>query len=89
MAARERAELLGGFAPGGVWDRHPPDPELADALARAAGAEWRCAATGEELIGLLRGMAALLRLGRLGGHGGGALPYPPLSPRGAPRLSPG
>ena len=59
-AAREREELLAGFAPGGVWDRHPPGPELAVALARAAGPGWRCAvAAGEEMIGLLRGMAAL------------------------------
>ena len=59
-AAREREELLAGFAPGGVWDKHPPGPELAVALARAAGPGWRCAAaTGEELIGLLRAMAAL------------------------------
>ena len=59
-AARERAELLSGFAPGGAWDGHQPGPELAAALARAAGPRWRCAgAAGEELIGLLRGMAAL------------------------------
>jgi hypothetical protein len=59
-AAKEREELLSGFAPGGVWDKHPPGPELAAALARAAGEDWRCAvATGEELIGLLRAMAAL------------------------------
>ena len=36
-AARERAELLSGFAKGGVWDKCPPGPELAAALARAAG----------------------------------------------------
>ena len=54
-AAREREELLAGFAPGGVWDKHPPGPELAAAVARAAGPDWRCgSATGEELIGLLR-----------------------------------
>jgi hypothetical protein len=59
-AAREREELLAGFAPGGVWDKRPPGPELAAALAKAAGPEWRCGlATGEELIGLLRAMAAL------------------------------
>ena len=59
-AAREREELLAGFAPGGVWDRHPPGPELAVAVARAAGPDWRCAvATGEEMIGLLRAMASL------------------------------
>jgi hypothetical protein len=59
-AAKEREELLAGFAPGGVWDQHAPGPELAAALARAAGPEWRCGlATGEELIGLLRAMASL------------------------------
>jgi Domain of unknown function (DUF222) len=59
-AAREREELLAGFAPGGVWDKHPPGPELAVAVARAAGPEWRCGlATGEEKIGLLRAMAAV------------------------------
>jgi hypothetical protein len=59
-AAREREEVLAGFAPGGVWDKHPPGPELAAALARAAGPDWRCSlATGPELIGLLRAMAAL------------------------------
>ena len=59
-AAKEREELLSGFAAGGVWDKRPPGPELAAALAKAAGPDWRCAsATGEELVGLLRGMAAL------------------------------
>src|ERR1700678_4506937 len=59
-AAREREELLDGFARGGVWDKHPRGPELAAALAKAAGPDWRCGlATGEELIGLLRAMAAL------------------------------
>src|SRR6202522_4348292 len=59
-AAREREELLAGFALGGVWDRHPPGPELAVAVARAAGPDWRCAvATGEEMIGLVRAMASL------------------------------
>ena len=59
-AAKEREELLSGFASGGVWDRRPPGPELAAALARAVGPDWRCAsATGEELVGLLRAMAAL------------------------------
>ena len=42
-AAREREELLAGFAAGGVWDKYPPGPELAAALARAAGRDWRCA----------------------------------------------
>jgi Domain of unknown function (DUF222) len=59
-AAKEREELLSGFANGGVWDKHPPGPELAVAVARAVGPDWRCAsATGEERIGLLRAMAAL------------------------------
>src|SRR5580693_2719835 len=59
-AARERGELVAGFARGGVWDKHPPGPELAAAVARAAGPDWRCGlATGEEKIGLLRAMAAL------------------------------
>ena len=59
-AAKERAELLSGFAAGGVWDKHPPGPELAAAVAKAAGPDFRCAsATGEERIGLLRAMAAL------------------------------
>ena len=58
--AKARAELLSGFAPGGVWDGHPPGPELATALAQAVGPQWRCSlATGPELIGLLRGMAAM------------------------------
>jgi Domain of unknown function (DUF222) len=59
-AAKDREELLAGFAPGGVWDKHPPGPELASAVARAAGPDWRCGlATGEELIGLLRATASL------------------------------
>ena len=59
-AAREREELLAGFAPGGVWDQHRPGPELAAAVARAAGPDWRCGlATGPELVGLLRATAAL------------------------------
>ena len=37
----------------------PPGPDLAAAV-RAAGPDWRCAAaTGEELIGMLRAMTAL------------------------------
>ncbi|HEX4087797.1 MAG TPA: DUF222 domain-containing protein [Trebonia sp.] len=59
-AARERAELLSGFAPGGRWDKHAPGPELAAAVARAAGPDWLCpAATGEQRVGLLRAMAAV------------------------------
>ena len=61
-AAREREELLSGFAPGGVWDRHPPGPELAAALARAAGPDWRCAV--RDRGGADRGAAR---------HGGGAV----------------
>jgi hypothetical protein len=41
-AAKEREELLAGFARGGVWDQHAPGPELAAALARAVGSDWRC-----------------------------------------------
>ena len=59
-AAKEREELLSAFAPGGTWDGRPPGPELAAAVAKAAGPQWRCGlATGPELIGLLRAMAAL------------------------------
>src|ERR1700684_1234493 len=59
-AAREREELLAGFAPGVVWDQRPPAPELPAAVAKAAGPDWRCGlAAGEEMIGLLRAMAAL------------------------------
>ena len=59
-AAKEREELLAGFAPGGVWDRHPPGPELAVAVARAAGPDFRCGpATGPERVGLLRAFASL------------------------------
>jgi hypothetical protein len=55
-----RAELLAGFARGGAWDARPPGPELAAALATAAGAGWRCEdASGEELIGMLGRLAAV------------------------------
>ena len=44
-AAREREELLAGFAPGGVWDKRPPGPELAAPWrgrpAPTGGAAWR------------------------------------------------
>ena len=76
-AAKEREGLLSGFAAGGVWDKHPPGPELAAALARAVGPDWRCAsATGEEMVGLLRGMAALQSWAGAGmlGDGPGADP---------------
>jgi hypothetical protein len=49
-AAREREELLAGFAPGGVWDRHPPGPELAGAVARAAGPDWRRCSRGRARV---------------------------------------
>src|SRR3984957_3253233 len=59
-AAKDGEELRSGFASGGVWDKHPPGPELAVAVGRAVGPDWRWAsATGEERIGLLRAMAAL------------------------------
>jgi len=59
-AAKRRAELLSGFERGGVWDGCQPGPELAAALAEAAGPGWRCGpATGHHVIGLLRGMAAM------------------------------
>jgi Domain of unknown function (DUF222) len=56
----EREELLAGFASGGAWDTRPPGPELAAALAEAAGPQWRCrGASGEQLIGVLGRLAAL------------------------------
>jgi hypothetical protein len=62
--------LLAGFAPGGGWDARVPGPDLAAALAAAAGPEWRCKdASGPELIGILRRLAALeawAAAGRLG-----------------------
>ena len=80
-AAKEREELLSGFAPGGVWDKHPPGPELAAAVARATGPDWRCSlATGEELIGLLRAMASLQSWAGAGAAGG----YPGADPRRRP-----
>jgi hypothetical protein len=55
-----REELLAGFAPGGTWDARPPGPELAAAVATAAGPQWRCrGASGEQLIGMLGRLAAL------------------------------
>ena len=41
-AAAARAALVSGFARGGEWDGRPPGPELAAALTRAAGPQWRC-----------------------------------------------
>jgi hypothetical protein len=55
-----REELLAGFACGGTWDNQAPGPELAAALATAAGPQWRCrGASGEQLIGVLGRLAAL------------------------------
>jgi hypothetical protein len=45
---------------GGTWDTGAPGPELAAALAAAAGPEWRCrGASGEQHIGILGRLAAL------------------------------
>jgi hypothetical protein len=55
-----REQLLAGFARGGTWDARPPGPELAAAVAEAAGPQWRCkGASGEQLIGVLGRLAAL------------------------------
>ncbi len=55
-----RGALLAGFARGGAWDTRLPSPELAVAVASAAGADWRCPdASGEQLIGILGRLAAL------------------------------
>ena len=55
-----REALLAGFAPGGTWGARPPGPDLAAALATAAGPQWRCRdASGEQLIGILGRLAAL------------------------------
>ncbi len=52
--------MLAGFADGGAWDTRPPGPELAAAVASAAGPQWRCkGASGEQLIGMLGRLAAL------------------------------
>ena len=65
-----REALLAGFARGGTWDTQAPGPELAAALAEAAGPEWRCkGASGEELIGVLGRLAVLeswVAAGKLG-----------------------
>ncbi len=54
-AAKEREELLAGFAPGGVWDHRMRRARAGRRRRPAAGPDWRCsAATGQELIGLLR-----------------------------------
>ena len=55
-----REDLLAGFTRGGTWDARPPGPDLAAALAAAAGPQWRCrGASGEQLIGVLGRLAAL------------------------------
>lgn len=61
---------LAGFADGGEWDACPPSAGLAAATAAASGPEWRCpGATDDQLVGLLRGWAAIeswAAAGRLG-----------------------
>ena len=60
QAGAPREQLLAGFARGGPWDTRPPGPDLAAALAAAAGTDWRCrGASGEQLIGVLGRLAAL------------------------------
>ena len=60
QAGTARDERFTGFARGGQWDECPPGPELAAALAAAAGPEWRCpGAEPDELIGMVRRLAAL------------------------------
>ncbi len=55
-----REELLAGFDRGGTWDARAPGPDLAVALAAAAGPGWRCrGASGEQLIGVLGRLAAV------------------------------
>ena len=55
-----REALLAGFAPGGPWDTRPPGPDLAAALATAAGPQWRCrGASGDQIIGILGRFAAV------------------------------
>src|ERR1700722_3808638 len=65
-----RASLLAGFDRGGTWDTRPPGPDLAVALAAAAGPEWRCkGASGEQTIGILGRITALesgMAAGKLG-----------------------
>jgi len=55
-----RDPLLAGFVKGGDWDRFPPSPDLALALAEASGKDYCCpGARHDELIGLLRQWHAL------------------------------
>jgi hypothetical protein len=65
-----RDPWLDGFEEGGAWDTCPPGPVLSAVLARVAGPQWRCPeATDDELIGILRGLAATeswAAAGRLG-----------------------
>ena len=52
--------MLAGFAKGGRWDTAAPGPELAAAVAAAAGPDWRCkGASGEQIIGILGRFAVL------------------------------
>jgi hypothetical protein len=53
-------ERLAGFGRGREWDTLLPGPELAAVASAVAGPEWRCPGAGsEELIGVLRRLAAL------------------------------
>ena len=72
-AAREREELLSGFAAGGVWDEHPPGPEARRRPRQGGrpGLAVRVGDWGEERVGLLRAMAALQSWGGRGPAGGG------------------
>ena len=69
-AEEPRERLLAGFAKAGAWDACLPGPELAAAVAAAAGPEWRCrGASGEQIIGILGRLAALeswMGAGKLG-----------------------
>jgi hypothetical protein len=61
---------VAGFGDGGEWDGRPPSAALAAAAEAVSGPEWRCpGATDDQLVGLLRGWAALeswATAGRLG-----------------------
>ena len=69
-AGAAREAILAGFADGGSWAARLPGPELAAAVAVAAGDGWRCTgATGEQMIGVLNRIAALeawMAAGKLG-----------------------
>jgi len=68
--ASAAGQPLAGFADGGEWGTRPPSAALAAAAEAASGLEWHCpGATDDQLIGLLRGWAALeswATAGRLG-----------------------